>query len=161
MNIFNIDYHILIQLVLPIRKRKPLRRAWLFALISPVVYMYNLFLFRRTDRLYQLSHNAQVVYMQSLLNDRFDANLRRIFISDTPNISPLFTYTVPEQKYVYLYTTAENNNQTFFTHTEIAIANNGFIVNIPTTLNIDHATLTALVDAFRLPSKNNYSIQTF
>ena len=161
MNIFNIDFRILIQLILPLRKRKPLRRAWLYALISQVVYLYNLFSTRRTERLYNLAHNTQVVYMQSLLNDRFDNTLRRIFISDTPNISPKFTFTVPEQKYLHLFTAAENNNQTLFTNAEIAHAGNGFIVNIPASLHIDYALLTALIDAFRLPSKNNYSFQTF
>ncbi len=87
--------------------------------------------------------------------------LRRIYISDTPDISPQTLFTNPEQKYAFLYTTAENENLPLYTQTEIAGAQNGFILNIPAILNVDHVLLSALVDAYRLPSKNKYIIQTF
>jgi hypothetical protein len=161
MNVFSIDFNVLLQILLPLRKRKLIRQSWLAALISPVVYLYQLFLNQRQTHLYTLSHTSQVVYMQAILNDRFDMQLRRIYISDTPDISPQTLFTNPEQKYAFLYTTAENENLPLYTQTEIAGAQNGFILNIPAILNVDHVLLSALVDAYRLPSKNKYIIQTF
>ncbi len=82
MNIFNIDYPALVNYLLPVRKRKTVRIAWLKTLVAPVVYVYNLFYTNRANNLYYLQHTSQVCFLLAALNDIFDPTLKRIYYSD-------------------------------------------------------------------------------
>jgi len=82
MSIFNIDYRSLINNILPVRRRRVIRMAWLNALIAPVIYNYNSFRTNRDKNLYYLTHTSQVCCMEAVLNDMFDPTLKRIYYSD-------------------------------------------------------------------------------
>lgn len=82
MSIFNINYPVLLNYLLPVRKRKSIRLAWLGALVAPVVYIYQLFYTNRANNLYYLRHSSQVCFLVAALNDIFDPVLQRIYYSE-------------------------------------------------------------------------------
>lgn len=79
---FNIDFNSVVIWLLPNKLRTIFNVAWLKALISQIVVVYNNFISYRTQTLYKLNHNSQVCYIESALNDAFDSSDRRIYITD-------------------------------------------------------------------------------
>jgi hypothetical protein len=157
MALFDIDYNVLVKILIPEQLRNTKMKAWLNILISPVVYVYNLFMTQRYDHLYVLKHSSQVTYMQAVLNDVFDNALRRIIITDNVNAQPVYTYISSESHPNFIYLTSENDPLYLFTSGEDA---DGFIVQVPSALTFDAAYMSALIDRFRLASKVNYLIKT-
>jgi hypothetical protein len=156
---FNISFSQLVKYILPVRLRGTTMQAWLNVLVSPVVFLYNLFIANRATNLYRLGHNGQVVYLQAVLNDTFDATLRRITITDAAYADVLPVYILPELKPVALYTVFENKPQAIYTNTEIALSTSGFIVNVPAAIGtFSTARMKALIDVYRLVGMRNYSI---
>ena len=134
-------------------------KAWLNILISPVKYLYNLFMARRYDDLYVLSNSPQLTYLQGVLNDAFDNALRRIVIVDGPDYEPINTYKPAEDKPVFIYTAAENMPGALYTNNETVTLGYDFIVQVPIGLTYDPVYMSALIDKFRLASKSYYSIK--
>lgn len=160
MSLFDVDFKALVKYVLPVRLRGANMQAWLNALVSPVVYLYGLFYTNRTNNLYRLVHNGQVVYLQAALNDVFDATLRRITITDSIEYYPVFVYRAVELKPVPLYIGSENKPVTLYNAAEVNSTVNGFIVQVPTAITFNTAQMKALVNKYRLVSKNQYTIAT-
>ena len=127
MRVFNIDYNLLLKLLLPKVLRQPLQLAWLSSLVSPVKYLYEQFTTYRKATDYYLSHNSQVVYLQAVLNDRYDEGLRRIRITDGPFIDPQFMYKQVENKPMYLNKSSESQPRHIYT--------NGETVNAPGSID--------------------------
>jgi len=166
MDFFNIDFDNLVWTNLPIRLRQPIQFAWLKALAAPVKYVYNLFMTNRANSLYLLGHNSQVCYIEATLNDTFDTSLRRIYITDGSAMAPVNLYLVTEADPVWLGKVSEEGTTSYldpvplYTESE-TIVRIGFIVNVPASITFDMARMKALVDLYRLPGRNVYSIVTF
>jgi hypothetical protein len=73
---FDIDYEQYAALLAPVILRKPMMIAFLAALVKPVGELHALFLSYAGG--ISAKNNAQVCYMQGLLNDEFDYYQRRI-----------------------------------------------------------------------------------
>lgn len=161
MSLFDIDYNVLVKILLPQQLRNAKMKAWLNALVSPVTYIYDLFMAKRYDDLYILSHSSQVTYVQAVLNDAFDNALRRITIIDGPDLEPIYTYIEAEEKPCYLYLASESAPiLPLYTNNETVTLGYDFIVQVPSTLVYDETYMAAIIDKFRLASKNYYAIQT-
>ncbi len=172
MSVFDIDFSSagLPKYVSPVRLRQSKMLAWLQALVSPVNYLYGLFVANRTSNLYDLSHNGQVCYLQAALNDVFDNTSRRIVITDGIYVDPDFIYEVIEDKPLYIDMVSEIGTSVIpspdpvplYTSTETYWLGVQFIVNVPHAVTAlpgyDVYRLHAIVDKYRLASKNNYSI---
>lgn len=147
---FNIDYNKLIVWLLPFRKRRRKRFAWLSALCSPVVILYNAFLVKCAATMYNLDHDSRVFSMRAMLNDRFDNTARRITITDGFAFERLYIFQPDENKPVYLGTE--------YLHNPGDYADTGvdFIVNVPSAISItaqDLIEMEALVKYYKLASK--------
>lgn len=81
---FNINFDILIKLLLPVSLRQPTTESFLKAVLKPLKQLYNIFLSYRTKQLLALSYTGQTMYLKKLLNDNFD-NARRFRITDVAN----------------------------------------------------------------------------
>jgi hypothetical protein len=84
---FNIDWFILRLISTPLNKRQPLRAAWLTVLISQVKALHAEFYLLITGKLYELQFTGQIIYLEQVLNDTFDNDLRRIWIDNTADNS--------------------------------------------------------------------------
>ncbi len=171
MGIFDIDYGGLVVQLLPTRLRNNKITSWLRCLVSPVEWLFNLFTANRTNNLYVLAHDSQVCYLQAALNDVFDPVLRGILVVDGPFEDPLYLYLDPELKPLWLGLVSEEGTtpypdpQVLYTDAETFSLGICFIVKVPVAVaagaGYDVRRLRALVDFYRLPGRNNYSVTTY
>ena len=158
---------------MPVRLRTTIHKAWLKCLAGPVIYLKSLFDTNRTDNLYTLAHSSQVCYLQAVLNDVFDPIARGIYIADGPYVDPDFIYKVDEDKPLFIDLVAEVGTGIIphpdpvplYTGCETYIAGVQFMVMVPSAVaaapGYDVYRLKALVNEYRLVSKNNYTVITF
>ena len=99
---FQLDYQRLIAMLLPFSLRKEIMLAWLNTLLSPVKGLYIDFLKYRNQANYKMEHNGQVVYLQKVLNDRFDPDDKRIRIRDGSKYDSVYVFRANENKVQYL-----------------------------------------------------------
>lgn len=76
---YNINWLLFIKRNVAHLRRKPIRLAWLRALIAPVVNMYLQFMAKRAEVLKRLQYNGQVIYLEKGLNDTFNVNYPATF----------------------------------------------------------------------------------
>lgn len=107
--VFRLDYQRLVHMLLPfslrnyemhlpLKDRKHTLLSWLHALLSPVKRLYMEFLIYRNRVNYQMDHTGQVVYLEKVLNDRFDPAQERIRIKDGPKRDRNYIYCRNEKK---------------------------------------------------------------
>jgi len=151
--IYNIIYSKLKIWLTPIFLRNPILVAWLGIIISPVVYVYQDLLLFRTQKLYELAITPQVVYLQKLLNDRYDYVERRITIVDAIDQEPIYFFKRTELKPVTIYNMGENEPVYVYTRGEVSSMKNDFIVKVPIDVVFNFNEMTSLVQTYKLPSK--------
>lgn len=100
---FNINWTKLVKENIPFFLQQAFRLTWINVLIAPAKQLYIDFLATRDEFIYKVRFNGQVMYLERLLNDKFDVALRRIYINDGP-VKNYFIYRRSEGKpshYVY------------------------------------------------------------
>ena len=120
---FNINFDILLKLLLPVSLRQPITEAWLKALLKPLKQLYNTFSTYRTKQLLALSYTGQTMYLKKLLNDNFD-NARRFHIHDAtdtrlylcndPDLTKRLTYEHDDADEVFFYNPEHDANYVDF-----------------------------------------------
>lgn len=141
------------QLLTPTFLRNARMKAWTCLLVFPIQQLYNRWANNRRENLYTLEHNSQVCYLRKVLNDRFDAKLRRIIITDGQSLDQLYIYTEGEEKPLFLHGESEGQTPVFL-HPAAAYAGGAdFYVIVPFDLNYNELAMRALVDFYRLASK--------
>ena len=148
--IYNISYKKFIKWNVPFDLRKPKMMALLTAFVRPIVQVYQAFYRNRKSNLYKLLITPQVCYLERMLNDRFDATQRRIFIGDGEWHDPFYLYQEAELKDQYLYTEAENQPVYLWTDSEAGDYKDDFIVFVPKTLVFNINEMKGLLDVFKL-----------
>jgi hypothetical protein len=167
MGFFDINYDTLRVQLLPVRLRKANMKAWTRCLVVPVKWLYNLFMASRTENLYFLAHNSQVVYLEGVLNDVFDPVSRGIYIEDGLYEDALFTYLDTESQPQWLGLVSEAGSTTYpvpqvlYTSAETATLGNAFVVNVPVAIVFDLNRMNALIDKYRIAGKNIYQVVTY
>lgn len=137
---------------------KPKQTAWLYALIATVELLHSDFILFRKHIKYRLGITPQVVYLEKLLNDRFDYSDRRITIVKVLEYAALPLYTKNENKPVRFYRKSENEPVVIYTKEETAQFSVDFIIKIPVFVQFDlHELMTYIADDV-LPSKT-YKVQ--
>ena len=101
--VYTLDWSILLRLLMPTRLRKPRMLAFLNAAVEPIRELYQSFLSFREASLYKVRFNSQIVYLEAVLNDQFDAVQRRIRIENATFRAGLYLYEPEQQLDVYLY----------------------------------------------------------
>lgn len=136
--------------------------AYVMVLILPVVFIYNLFLAFRNLVLYRLEITPQVVYLEKLLNDRYDDDERRIYILDGNQYEPKYLFTKAELQPIFLYRKSEvSKPKTYlFTKGEVGQFTYDFVVYVPISIEFDENEMKSLIEGFKLASKF-FKIQTF
>ena len=153
--IYNVDFNRLVLLLTPVFWRKRKFIDFLSALIAPVINLkFDFDIFRRQS-IYKVVHNGQVGLLEKVLNDAFDVEQRRIYIIDSVDVDPLYIYTNPEARPVYIGTQYVYDNSSFND------ADFDFLVIVPISLkpsaplditNFENK-MKALVNYYKLASK--------
>ena len=108
--VYTVDWSILLRLLLPTRLRKPRILAFLNAAIEPIRMLYQSFLSFREASLYKVRFNSQIVYLEAVLNDQFDNELRRIRIENATFKPGLYLYEPEQMLDVFLYQSFMGDN---------------------------------------------------
>lgn len=152
---YSVDFDKLGKLLLPLNLRKQRVMAYVSALMQPLVALHYIWTQFRNANIYKLTHTGQVCYMRKALNDRFDVDLRRIYIDGTGGDAlKTHIYTPGEAQTKYLGKLWIRNSLEF--------ADNGadFLVYVPAniaqTLNFE---LRALIDFYKVASKRYLIIE--
>jgi hypothetical protein len=167
MSYYHINFRELIRMLLPVRLRKTIMQRWLLALTRPVSDLYDRFIQNKQNNIYTLSHNSQVVYLQAVLNDVFDYADRRIYIADDFSADPLYVFLPAESHPLWLGVTGEPSSAAYqvpawlYTRTETEYVGYNFVIMVPAAITIDMVRLRALVDKYRLPSRNQYTVSFY
>lgn len=128
------------------------------ALIAPVIWVYGLFLKSRTQNLYRVNHGPQVCHLEAVLNDAFDPVSRRISYADPDYKDSFYIYLRNENKKRYIYRITEVKPQFIYTKAETLAGVPDFLILVPAAVSFDLARMKALINDFRLASKNNFKI---
>jgi hypothetical protein len=136
--------------------------AFAMALVSPVITLYNQLLAFRSLLLYKLTITPQVCYLEKMLNDQYDSDLRRIYIEDAIHYESLFLFLEGENLPIFISTEGESAPITFVysegeTNTD---GSNDFIVFYPLGLSFEMNEMISLIRTYKLASKL-FSIQPF
>ncbi len=146
---YKVDWDKLILLLLPTFLRKPILFGYIRALVSPIASLHYNWEQMRAANLLILSYNGQRCYLRKALNDRFDPELRRIFIAETIQAEQDFIYTSAEGLDVYLGTMYLEQE---FNYVSGSV---DFLISIPgAILNEKINEITALVDFYKLAGKS-------
>lgn len=162
MRVYQLNWANLLKNILSFDLRSLFVLGWLSALIEPLIQLHSYLLIYRDHCLYRVRHNSQIVYMEAVLNDKFDADLRRIRIVNSEFEAGLYFYEPEENKEVYFYETEDNNPVYFSEPDEFDGDGFDFIVCVPPDLQPDtEAEELALttrmkgqIDYYKLYSKN-------
>lgn len=155
--IFDIDFPKHTRQQTPVVLRKKYQSAWLQAICYPVNFLYQSFLRNRKVNLYNLKITPQVVYLERMLNDRYDISGRRIRIKKSIRYEPAYIFLEVEAKPRYIYTQQENNTVALYTVSETQLNPVDFVVNVPADVVFNELEMRGMLDAKVLPNKT-YSI---
>lgn len=153
-NIYIVNWRKLMAWLIPVPLRKAKVVALMFAVVAPINWLYNRFIGYKTDVAYRLSITPQAVYLQKMLNDRYDITLRRIRINPAVQYNPTPLYLVNENKPTPLYTNAEAVPLVLFTTAETTAYTVDFVVVVPVQVPFNLDEMTGLINLFKLESKN-------
>jgi hypothetical protein len=152
-SIFQIEYKKLAKQLLPVRLRNAITLAYSGAFIWYLQWIYNAFKTNRAANLYRLKITPQVVYLEKLLNDRYDIALRRITIDDTITHDALYIYQRDEAKPLPIYLKSENKPVYLYRAEETDLNPVDFTISIPSDIAFQEAELRAMVDSYKLAGK--------
>lgn len=100
----NVDWNYLMQALTPEWWRKPRLLALLRVLISQVEGLHGVLVALRTKLLYDMQFTGQTMSLEHVLNDRFDAIDRGIYIENQADLTQLYIYNkIEAQPPTYLY----------------------------------------------------------
>lgn len=156
-SIFNINWWRLVQSLNLKAFNSSSVLALLNTMICPIRTNYEAYLVFKLDADYRVKHNGQICYVQKMLNDKFDASLRRIKVRNIIPKEPLWAYYTEDNKPLFIYN--ESNHPTYFYNPEDYYNEFDFEVLIPTVLGGQVNQMMASINYYKLFSKN-YKITT-
>lgn len=127
--------------------------AWVKSLCFPVADLYDVWNANRTENLYMLMHNSQVCYLRAALNRSFDAEKKRIRISEGNQ---------NKYQYIYLQNVQPRFLGTMYLYQDSDYADTGvdFVVEVPQGLLYDEYKMKKTINFYKLASKR-YKIETY
>lgn len=154
---YRVDFARLVLLLLPALLRRPRLLALAQWLTTPVASLYARFVAYEALVRRELSYNSQVLLFEEALNDRFDAALRRIYISNTDlDLQPVYVNFVAEQQpNPALYFEAEGQPPVYLFQWAEFSQQSDFIVHAPTILRTAQtiSQLNAAIRRLKLANK--------
>jgi len=157
-----IDYNKFVVERIPEDVRVPEVIQYLLCLIVPIVWLYDRFVAFRNYINYTLTITPQVVFIEMMLNNRYDTLLRRIYLRDGVDYNAIYFYTRAEAKPKYFYARSEvaMPKRYIYSRGEASAITYDFIVFVPSDISLDSDEIRSLIDAYKLAGKY-YLIQTF
>lgn len=153
---FNIEKTVLRNL--PNALKKQFWLDWLVMLLAPVKFIHNEFITTHTKIDYELSFSGSKIYLEHILNDEFDPNVRGIYIGNTGAIIQPYIYNIADNQspnYIADY----NQNQPFYIADISQYEEILFVVYVPVAVTFSEAKMKAIINRYR--NTKPYTIQTY
>ena len=154
---YRVDFGRLVLLLVPALLRRPRQLAWLRWLTTPVRSLYARFVAYEAQVRRELSYNSQVLLFEEALNDRFDAALRRIFLTNSDvELSPVYVNFVAEnQSNPRLYFHSEGHAPVYLFRWVEFSQQADFVVHVPAILRTPQtiSQLNAAIRRLKLANK--------
>ena len=181
---FNLNVNDLAKACLAYFMRVPKLLSWMYTILRGVKDLYNDFESWSAEILYELGIDYQVVYLEKLLNDKYNGGMAAysfdnvtftyspvvgaIYITDAADvIQPVYIWNKIEARPpIYLYNKAENKPPVYLYNQVEYDTHINFIIWIPTTLiNImtqptEVAQINAWIRKYKLAG-TNYIIRNY
>jgi hypothetical protein len=152
----------LIGWLLPTFLRKVKQFAWLYALLYPVVWLYE-------NVLYRMQHDCRVKYMEKMLNEWFNTpdynpndheDTKTVFIGDGFRPKKTYIFQDYENKPVYAFQDTEEKPIYIYRALEFLQNYYNFIVWVPLSYVYNEAILKARINYYKLAGKK-YKIEHY
>ena len=132
--------------------------AFVKVLLSPLQRLLDLLDAYIAAKRYELTFNGQICYLEHILNDKYDPILRRITITDPPQllITPLSIFNIADEKpSILLYNLGDIRPNSTANSYSIAdfTTQVDFILNIPNDLVTQQNAIKKTCDAYKEASK--------
>lgn len=151
---YDFDPYLLYRRLVPWFLRKPIFLSLLQALSTALDFIQGLLLAFVNEIEYTLLFNAQIVYLEHVLNDAFDDVNRLIYIENV-FLPSLYIYNeIEAQPPLYIRNASEGEPPLYFRNTEEYGAANQYIVHLPTGLSGQEDAITALIELYNLAGMN-------
>jgi hypothetical protein len=157
---FNIDFDDIGKKIIPIRKRKTRFLDFLHVILNQIALINQQLIALRDKVDYKLSHNAQIIYLEHWLNDKYDSVQRRIYIADTANIEYTYFFNRIENRPVYLYNRSEMQTVFYLLNRTELISPIGYIVMVPTDIPFNSIEMRNDILVYNMAGIQ-FTIQTF
>lgn len=109
---------------------------------------------------YELAFNGQVIYLEHVLNDVFDAVERRIYITDYDSSPRKYLFNKDEDNEItYLFNKEEDSDEVYFMNNQEEFGYS-FIVHVPAGQVSNYDLFRAWVNRYKLRGKS-YGIVEF
>ena len=160
---FNIDFYHITRIILPYFLRKPKQLAWLKSLIKATINVYNDFIAYRGGTIDKLAYNSQIIYLEKLLNDKYNEGKVGIYIDNIADNR--YTYLYNKSEYmtpIYLYNKSENQTPIYIKNNIEYLNMYDFIVMIPLAVydTVDLNELKGWVSFYKLAGKR-FTIKSY
>lgn len=153
MRDYSIIFISLCQYLIPSFLRQSKIIVFLKVMLSSLQNMNDDFVLFVKSKQYEMSITGQVIYLEKLLNDEFDNNLRRIYIEDAVTVDSLFLRYENEQRDTFMMRyESENVTTDNIRYESEYIDAVSFVVFIPADVT-NLTLLKALVNKYRAASK--------
>jgi hypothetical protein len=152
---YRVDFARLAWLLLPSLLRRPRLVALAQWLTTPVASLYARFVPYEGSVRRELSYNSQVLLFELALNDRFDAAVRRIYITNSDvELQPVYLNFVAEQQpNPVLYFQAEHQPPVYLYQWVEFSQQADFVVHAPAILKPRASQLHAAIRRLKLTNK--------
>lgn len=129
---FSILFNLLIDRLLPWFLFKPKTKDWLYSLVKPLKELHETFKDYRDNVIYALSFTGQVIYLEHLLNDKFDNSNRGIWIDTLDNFNYQFIFNkIEAAPKRYFFNKSEGQPAQYIFNKSEYQSQNDFIINVP------------------------------
>lgn len=164
MNVF-LNFKEAFSYLIPGRIRSTKFKDWIGALLAPLQSLNLDFSQYVSTTRYDLSFNGQVVYLEHVLNDQFDAIDRRVYIDDPAGqqvFTPYVFNRVEQQPPLVIRNKSEALATPFLYNSPELIVTNDFVVHVPVSVfnSTVEMQMKALINKYRIAGKR-YTFQTF
>ena len=153
-NILQVNWRRFMRMMVPLPLRKPKLLSLLYAGLGEIGSVHTMLLNWRKSVQYRLGINYQKCNIERLLNDSYDVDDRRIYISKQEvEILPKVLFNVVEQKPLKLFRKNESNPLVLHTRSETPAGAVHFIVYIPVEVWQNDIEIAALIRSYCLETK--------
>lgn len=157
-----IDFSYLVSILVPPRQRRTELILYIMCIIKPISQLHSAFQEFYQRKKFELTWNGQVCMLEELLNQEFDSQLTRIYITDESTFEQKYIFLKSENnENTYVFVNASDINSPFYEDTYIFTNGeefNGFIIHVPISLTFNLDYFNFLVNKYKLPTIQ-YSIK--